>query len=149
MARRSAKQTWSDDDGTKPRVLLECPPEASPSMIATVVERHGYAVRTCDGPAAGPCDLEHDGACGLVDGADVVVNMLGFGATGRQVLEQVADGRRPPALVAELTRPQAIAAAIDDPRLASGQVTVVETPVTREALLDAIDDALIGRDRRT
>lgn len=141
MARRSTKQSWNDDDGTRTRVLIECPPESSPSMIADAVARHGYAVRTCEGPEAGRCDLVHDGSCGLVDGADVVVNMLGFGHTGREVLEAVADRRRPPALVVELTKPQAIAAAVDDAQMDLDRVTVVETPVSRQALLDAIDDA--------
>ena len=61
MARRSTKQSWNDDDGTRTRVLIECPPESSPSMIADAVARHGYAVRTCEGPDAGRCDLVHDG----------------------------------------------------------------------------------------
>lgn len=149
MARRSTKQTWSEDDGTRPRVLIECPPEASPTMIADAVARHGYAVRTCEGPEAGRCDLVHDGSCGLVDGADVVVNMLGFGHSGRQVLEAVADRRRPPALVVELTRPQAIAAAVDDGQMDLDRVTVVETPVTRQGLVDAIDAALGRRPDQT
>ena len=141
VVRRPARQTWTGDDGTRTRVLLECPSEASPSMIASVVERAGYAVRTCDGPVEGPCDLVCQGSCGLVDGADVVVNMLGYGETGRQVLKLVADGRRPPGLVVELTRSQAIAAAVDDPQLVEGSVTVVETPVTRLELLAAIRSA--------
>lgn len=147
MARRPSRQTWNGDDGTRTRVLLECPVEASPSIIASVVERAGYAVRTCEGPAQGPCDLVCQGSCGLVDGADVVVNMLGYGESGRQVLKLAAEGRRPPGLVVELTRSQAIAAAVDDPDLMDERVTVVETPVTRPELLAAIGAAAASTDQ--
>ena len=104
-------------------------------------------MRTCDGPEAGPCDLVCDGVCGLVEGADVVVNMLGYGESGRQVLKLVAEGRRPPGLVVELNRTQAVAAAVDEPHLVDDRVTVVETPVTRRELLDAIASAAAAPER--
>jgi hypothetical protein len=144
MRRRSARQPWSNTEDDRVRVLLECGPEAAPSIVASVIERHGYEVRTCEGPTSTPCDLLAGGACALVDGADVVVNMLG--APGRNVLEGVAGTRRPPAVIAEMTQPQLAArdddAGGDDGASAGpGRVTVVRTPVTTQQLIDAIEAA--------
>jgi len=141
MRRRSARQPWSDAPDPRARVLLECGPEAAPSIVASVIERHGYEVRTCEGPGSGPCDLLQDGACALVDGADVVVNMLG--TSGSTVLAQVSGQRRPPAVVAEMTRPQvkAVARSGPDGTVPAEHVTVVHTPVTTRQLIDAIEAA--------
>jgi hypothetical protein len=145
MRRRNARQPWSEAPEPRIRVLLECGPEAAPSIVASVIERHGYEVRTCEGPGSGPCDLLADGACALVDGADVVVNMLG--GRGSAVLAHVSGLRRPPAVVAEMTRPQADAAVRSGPdepalpALHSEHVTVVHTPVNTRQLIDAIEAA--------
>ena len=71
--RKSATQRWDESESNRVRVLLECPPAESPSIIASAIERRGYAVRTCEGPSVKPCALLDHGACALVDGADVVV----------------------------------------------------------------------------
>ena len=69
-----------EEGSSRTRVLLECAASSSPSIIARVVERHGFDVRTCEGPGdRGGCDLIDHGACALVSGADVVVNMLAAG----------------------------------------------------------------------
>src|SRR5690606_28116427 len=115
---------WAPDD-PRSRVLLECAASSSPSIIARVVERHGFAVRTCEGPGdRGGCDLLDHGACALVSGADVVVNMLtGWDPTSSEVLAAVLDERRPPATVVELTRPRREHADMGDgSAIGSGQV---------------------------
>ncbi len=129
MSRRPNHQRWSDDGG-RPRVLLECPPAASPSIIATLIERDGYEVQTCTGPAVTSCDLLEHGACALVDGADVVVNLLGPVPDDVAVLDAMTSLRRPPAIVAEVRG------------AAPDTVTAVQYPATRRALLRAIRAAL-------
>lgn len=144
MRRGSARRPWSDGEEGRVRVLVECEPEFAPSIIASVIERHGFEVRTCDGPHGAGCDLLENGACALVDGADVVVNMLCNREPGRRVLSEVAGLRRPPAVVAEMTQPQVLAATGtggDAPAVDLERVTVIEMPVKSGALIDAINAA--------
>ena len=142
------QEKWEAEHDARVRVLVECAPQRSPSIVASLLEREGFDVRTCEGPAAHACDLLEHGSCSLVSGADVVVNMLGAEPHGREVVEAVATVRRPPAVVAELTSPQAIALAVDGGgALDADGVVVVETPVTRRSLLAAIDEALVARER--
>ncbi len=145
MRRRSRKEPWGDETGSRVRVLLECEPEMSPSIIAPVIERHGYAVRTCDGPAHDGCDLLEDGACALVDGADVVVNMLHAPVDAPLVRNAVSSTRRPPAVVAEMT-PAELHASSDGEEANSGfapdRVTVLQSPINTTRLMGAIEEAV-------
>ena len=140
-----ARQSWSGASDGRVRVLLECEPESAPSIIASVIERHGFDVKTCEGPKVHSCDLLDDGACPLVSGADVVVNMLHNRVTsGRSVLEEMTEMRRPPAIVSEMTHPQVVAASNGDPEfppIRFDRVTVVETPVSAARLIGAINEA--------
>jgi hypothetical protein len=146
MNDESDHRPW-DPDAPGHRVLLECPATASPSMIARVVERHGYEVRTCDGPAdQGGCDLIDHGACALVAGADVVVNMLDAAdPDAHDVLAAVSDERRPPAVVVELTRPRLARRGLDDHDAVDRRIDVLHTPVTSQDLVSAIEQALLDR----
>ena len=87
----------------------------------------------------------------MVSGADVVVNMLHNRVTsGRSVLEEMTEMRRPPAIVSEMTHPQVVAASNGDPEfppIRFDRVTVVETPVSAARLIGAINEAA-GRHRR-
>lgn len=121
---KTSHRSWNSDDGDRVRVLLECSPDASPSLIASLIEREGYAVRTCEGPTDDACDLLDRGACSLIDGADVVVNLLDGTPSERAVLGATERLRRPPAIVAQMGN---------------------ASTLTRRALLDDIDEAL---DRR-
>ncbi len=134
MGTKQPQHPWETAPADGVRVLIECQHTDSPAIIASVIEREGYAVRTCTGPDAGRCDLVEHGHCGLVDGADVVVNLLRDPVEGPQIAEAVASVRRPPALVVERPRPRAS----DAP----GSGTVVHPPITRASLVAAIDDAL-------
>jgi hypothetical protein len=107
---------------------LECAPDAAPTLIASLIEREGYAVRTCEGPTDDACDLLDRGACSLVDGADVVVNLLGDSPSERAVLGATERLRRPPAVVAQVGN---------------------ASTLTRRALLDDIDRALEAQARTT
>lgn len=149
--RKSAKQRWDESESNRVRVLLECPPSGSPSIIASAIERRGYAVRTCDGPSAKPCALLDHGACALVDGADVVVNMLGSTPREIPVLHAVAGLRRCPAMVVEVQpRVRADADGQDvaaTPALADAIVEVAG-PMTTSAMFGGIEAALRRREQR-
>lgn len=134
--------SWSDDRIDRPRVLLECPSTSSPSIIADLVARSGYEVRTCTGPETlHGCDLVERGACELVAGADVVVNMLGVRREdGREIAEAVMSERRPPKVIVEVTQPDEPIEGLD-----LSHVETVNTPVHARPLLDAIHRSLGGR----
>ncbi len=163
MNKKPVRESWSDSDGTRARVLLEGGPEYSPSVIAPIVERHGFEVRTCEGPTHDHgCDLLDNGTCALVDGADVVVNMLSTSLDGPMVLDAVTGLRRPPGVVAtdnietdgSAAGPpasgsggEAFVEHRDGPTTTSPPVTVIRGPVTRERLISSIHEAL-ERSRR-
>ena len=132
MARKSVQQVWDDTDDGRVRVLLECEPSDSPTLIASLIERHGFDVRVCEGPGEQRCTLLNHEACGLVDGADVVVNLLHHGHDADAVLDAVAAQRRPPAVVTDHP-----ATPERDRRVVS-----IASPVTRRSLLGGISDAL-------
>lgn len=140
MKKSTATRRWDGGEDGQVRVLLECAPEHSPDIIASLIERHGYDVRTCTGPGDRTCNLLEHGACALVDGADVVVNMMG-GADDGEVLAAVADVRRPPAIVAELAHGRTPPACTG-----AAEVTVVRAPMTRRTLLDGIVSSLTHRE---
>ncbi|MGI9576649.1 MAG: hypothetical protein ACR2OH_00430 [Microthrixaceae bacterium] len=133
MRQEPKRESWTGSSGTRARVLLEGGTEYPPSVIAPIIERHGFEVRTCEGatPEHG-CDLLDNGACPLVDGADVVVNLLTTRGAAPRVLDAVTGVRRPPGVVA--TRAAAATHA--------GPVTVIPGAVTRSKLIRAIDEAL-------
>lgn len=136
--------SWESADRGRVRVLIECQHTDSPAIIASVIEREGYEVRTCLGPDAGSCDLVDNGHCGLVDGADVVVNLLRDPVEGPRIAQAVGSVRRPPAQVVERPHPKAHA----EPEPTASRGAVVHPPVTRASLVMAINDALSERDQR-
>ena len=142
-------QPWASRFHPGARVLLECEPEVTPSVIGSVLEDSGYQVRICHGPVES-CDLLENRACALLDGADVVVNMLHDRRTQRAVLEQTVQLRRPPAVVAEMS-PRAVAeiesGLADTEVLDPARTTVLTSPVGRRALLEAVRTALAKGDR--
>lgn len=129
MRHRTPRQTWSDGTDGRVRVLLECEHDSSSSILASTIERHGYEVRTCEGPDEHGCDLLVNGVCALVDGADVVVNMLRTPVVGAEILDGVAAVRRPPVVVAP------------------GRTLPIDTPVTGRVLVAAITQAIQQRNR--
>lgn len=135
------KATWEGADDQRIRVLVECGSNATPSLIASAVEREGYDVRVCHGPSEAGCDLLAHGACALLDGADVVVNLLTEDEHGPEVLEGTLGLRRPPAIV------------IDDPTTVvddgPARVEVVASPLTRTRLHTAIRRAAEHRGATT
>lgn len=133
------KSVWKDPDHKRPRVLLECPAERSPSIIATVMERHGMDVHICEGPAHGAkCSKMETGLCPAVDEADVVVNMLGqYRSYGRRIAEAVLILPDGPALVLQASEAEC---AREDVRT---EGAIILKPLVRSgALISAIRQAL-------
>ena len=151
MRKPPRQPRWDESDAARVRVLLECPPASSPSIIASAIERRGYAVRTCEGPTIGPCALLDNGACALVDGADAVINMLGTSRCEAPVLEAIAGLRRRPAIVAEVPCTVRVDANGSNPaptRDPADAVTDLRSPVTTKALFEGIEEALRQREQR-
>ncbi|MCP4434642.1 MAG: hypothetical protein GY812_03975 [Actinomycetia bacterium] len=153
MSRRSEPETWADAPEDRIRVLLECDPASSPSIIGPMIERRGFEVRTCEGPDSVPCDLLTSGACPLVDGADVVVNIIRERETAIELVNAVTAIRRPPAVLAQVKRVRAER----DGRCPDDRNDVIEISphVNSDQLVEAIGTAVernrqpipIGADR--
>ncbi|MGB2756863.1 MAG: hypothetical protein WBD02_04290 [Acidimicrobiia bacterium] len=128
---------WKHPSSSRPRVLLECPSDLSPSIIATVIERHGMDVHICEGPAdGGKCSLLDSGTCDAVNEADVVVNMLGQRrAHGRQIAEAVRTMPDGPALVIEASDNE-----LARPDVSTEGATVLKPSFSARSLLIAIRD---------
>ncbi|MFN7967730.1 MAG: hypothetical protein U0P47_00180 [Acidimicrobiales bacterium] len=145
MGRPLSTDTWRDAPRDRVRVLVECPPENTPDLVAEVLRREGYEVRVCEGPVPHhACPLVATGACNLVSGADVVVNL--FGSTDpvrREVLGAITDERRPPAVITEMTTPELERRTESDSWwFDRDRVHIVETPVTAATLIEAVETAL-------
>jgi len=145
VRRKDHKPTWGDADDGRVRVLLECSPHLSPSIISKVIEDDGYDVRTCEGPSKGhECSLLAQGECELVTGADVVVNMLrGPESDDHRVLDAVSGQRRPAPVVVEMTGPRIKQLEAHETELAHpDQVTIIKSPISRHDLIEGIEAAL-------
>lgn len=136
MRKNSARPAWSDGH-ERARVLIECASADSPEVVADVVGRQGVEVAVCTGPGDGVrCPLLHDGACELVDGADVVVNLLASD-DGHRIATSVMAQRRPAEMVYEVR--------LSETRrngLPPGDAELIRTPVTQDGLLRAVSAAL-------
>lgn len=125
-----------------PTVVVEI---AGPGMGAAVVRMlraEGYQAAACGGPASlptGQCPLVAGRSCPLVEQADVVVHALGLhDPEGRAVFE--AERRR------SLDRPDVVVTGVpgsgSDLGAHRGSAVVVDGPLTRESLLEAVESAL-------
>lgn len=125
----------------RPRVLLEVGDGAEAFARVRVLERHGYDVAWCPGPpdALGSrCPLVSGTSCPLTDWADVVVTSLGVNhPAGREVLEATRRERPGLPVVVEASRDEGE----EWSALLQGH-RVLRMPVTTEALLDAVGDAV-------
>ena len=82
---------WPDQRGDGARVAVECDDPDVASAAAAALTASGHEVAICVGPDAHHrCPLLEQDRCSLVEGADVVVNLLGFGGDRRhRVLPRV------------------------------------------------------------
>lgn len=78
-----------------------------PTLVAalsrsSLLERLGYDVQICEGPAAVPCTPVEEGTCPLVEQSDVVVNLLGPGTAHEEIAAAVSSLPGPPLVLASL-----------------------------------------------
>lgn len=136
MTERRERAAWSEESD-RVRVLVECAAHDNPDFVADVVGRQGVDVTVCTGPGDGVrCPVLRGGACELVDGADVVVNML-VSDHGRRIADRVLAQRRPAEVVYEvrLSEVRRNGSPPDDAEL-------IATPVTQDRLLRAVGAAI-------
>jgi len=122
-----------------PRALVECEHPAIQDGLTRVLREHGYTVAVCGGPqarTARTCPLVVDGACGLVDGADVVVHALDAAEPANWTIVSSIRAHVPETpVVVEVGRTD-VARSADVVGCEQ-----VRYPIGRQALIDAVDRA--------
>lgn len=114
------------------RVLVECDDPTIQDGLERVLRESGYTVSLCGGPASrgSGCPLVISGQCGLVDDAQVVVHALDHtDHSNREVLAALVQNAPDTPIVVET-------GLIAEGE--SGDVRRVRFPMSRAALLDAI-----------
>ncbi len=132
---------WSRHD-TGPRVLVETTCFVKRDVLATILTRNGYSVRTCGGPEASDerCPLADHEECTRVAGADVIVHSMRHSdPRNREVLLEIQ--RRYPDVPLVVEVPKPIVAKYPGDFEAC---RVVPQPITRSTLLEAVDEVLRG-----
>ena len=129
---------WNERRGRE-RVLVEHPDHAELWAYAEVLHEAGYDVATCAGEhpdGHDRCPLLEAGSCGLVAGADVIVSTCSM-QRGETLLAVLGEQGSTP-IVFEAPRP-------DFERYAhlAEDATLIPAPVTRQALLDVVEQALV------
>ena len=127
---------WEARQG-KGRVLVENPDSGQLWAYAEVLREAGYDVATCTGEhpdGESRCPLIETGHCGLVEGADVVVSTCSIHRGDKLLAVLGSKGSTP--VVFEAPQP-------DFERYAhlAENATLIPTPVTQQALLDAVAQA--------
>jgi len=130
-----------------PTVVVEIAGPELGAAVVGVLREEGYQAAVCGGPAAlptGRCPLVEGRGCPLVEQADVVVHALGLrDAEGRAVFEAERRGSldRPNVVVTGLGAPPGD---VLDEGLGAhrGSAVVIDGPLTREGLLEAVESAL-------
>jgi hypothetical protein len=121
----------------RPRVLVENPDGAQLWAYAETLREAGYDVATCAGEhpdGADRCPLIETGRCGLVEGADVVVSTCSIPRGDRLLAVLGLLGSTPVVFEAPPPDFERYAHLADNAKL-------VPTPVTAQALLDAVAQA--------
>ncbi|HEX6725264.1 MAG TPA: hypothetical protein VF073_08440 [Gaiella sp.] len=121
----------------RPRALVENPDGAELWAYAETLREAGYDVATCAGEhpdGSDRCPLLETGNCALVEGADVVVSTCSIQRGDRLLAVLGSQGSTP--VVFEAPAP-------DFERFAhlAGNATLVATPVTAQALVQAVAQA--------
>jgi hypothetical protein len=128
---------WDERRGRE-RVLVEHPDHAELWAYAEVLHEAGYDVATCAGEhpdGHDRCPLLESGRCELVAGADIVVSTCSM-QRGETLLAVLGEQGSTP-IVFEAPQP-------DFERYAhlAEEATLIPAPVTKQALLDAVERAL-------
>ncbi len=115
-----------------PLVLVECDDPMIQDGLERVLRESGYVVSLCAGPASRSfgCPVVVSGQCGLVEDAQVVVHALDHAdSSNRKVLAALVQSSPDTPIVVE-------AGLVAEDQ--SGDVRRVRFPISRAALLDAI-----------
>jgi CheY-like chemotaxis protein len=134
---------WPADAAPGSRIVVECRDHDLSDAAASALEAGGHTVMTCSGPDdVHRCPLLETGSCALVDGAAVVVNLLGLdGDEPNEVLRRLRSTTPDTPVVVE-----ASAAERDRHGDALDGVFVVEPPLRRSRLLAEVTRAQVGLD---
>lgn len=127
---------WQERRG-RDRVLVENPDRAQLWAYAEVLHEAGYDVATCTGEhpdGHDRCPLIESGQCGLVKGADVVVSTCSM-QRGDTLLAVIGSQGSTP-IVFEAPQPD-----FERYEHLSESATLIPAPVTKQALLDAVEEA--------
>jgi hypothetical protein len=135
---------WPDGAGGGPRVVVECRDDVLADAAAGTLSAAGYHVMSCVGPDdRHRCPLLDGGGCPLVEGADVVVDMLGFGDDdGARVLGRLKERYPDTPVVAEASTSERARHADD----LSG-VFIAESPMRGAGLLTQVAVAQWAREQ--
>ena len=141
---RHAPPEWPvPERAAPPRVLLEYPSFATPSVAADLLRRAGCEPLICEGPGdmVGVCRLLETGECPAARDADVIFNAFGLGTREHRAIIDALRRRYPDTpVVVETTRPRAK----EHPDLLDGRIRC-DAPVTSRRMLDAVATALESR----
>ena len=134
-AREIEPGDWGPRVG-KARVLVENPDRAELWAFADLLQKAGYDVATCSGPAHADgehtrCPLVERDVCPLVEGADVVVSTSTL-ADGREILAALGERSSPRVLF------EAPAPAFDRYEEVGGAARLIACPVMEQSLLEAV-----------
>lgn len=127
---------WQERRG-RDRVLVENPDRAQLWAYAEVLHEAGYDVATCTGEhpdGHDRCPLIESGRCGLVQGADVIVSTCSMQRGDRLLAVLGAQGSTP--IVFEAPQPD-----FERYEHLAESATLIPAPVTKQALLDAVEEA--------
>ncbi len=128
---------WPAREGRK-RALVENPDAAQLWAYAETLRAAGYEVATCTGEHpegdSSLCPLIETGRCGLVEGADVVVSTCSIQRGDKLLAVLGSKGSTPVVFEAPPPEFERYAHLADN-------ATLIPTPVTEQALLDAVAQA--------
>jgi DNA-binding NtrC family response regulator len=130
---------WHAPDG-QPRVLIEHHDSSIGVAVGNLLTAEGYAISHCRGPEAraGKCPLVEDGVCERAEEADIVFFGLELAdADDREVLRSLRTHFAGTPVIVEIP--------VSRIPLYEGELdgcVVVPQPLTRETLLQAVDQAL-------
>lgn len=135
--------TWRGAESARRVLIEEEDPELRKAM-AEALREAGFQTAECSGPGAhgdGKCPLVEGLGCGAVDEADAVVQVMVPSDEAMNEVRTVIREHRPDLVVTVLAPSSTVVRNAD---LVEG-ITVSTEPLTREAVVAAVEDAIDER----